>query len=220
VDGVDVGVGAELEADRQRVAAVIAADGFHVDRLVDADDLRLDRLRDGAFHRLGRGAGIGGGDGDLRRHDVGELRDRDARHRQQAGDGDHDRDHHREPRPVDEDGGDHRAVLPAPAGAPLPTVPLPAVAVCAAGDPLPAVPLSTALDVGPPPPVASAAVTPGWGEAGPGITSIPGRTRCTPSTTTIWPSCRPLVTTAVVGEDWPIVMRVCCALFYASTVKT
>ena len=47
VDGVDVGIGAELERAMQRVAAVVAADALHVDHLVDADDLRLDRLGDG-----------------------------------------------------------------------------------------------------------------------------------------------------------------------------
>ncbi len=41
------GIGAEREADGQRIAAVIAAVGLHVDHLVDADDLRLERLRDG-----------------------------------------------------------------------------------------------------------------------------------------------------------------------------
>ena len=46
VDGVDVGIGAELERHQQRIAAVIAADALHVDHLVDADDLRLDRLGD------------------------------------------------------------------------------------------------------------------------------------------------------------------------------
>ena len=37
VDGVDVGIGAELERHEQRVAAVVAADALHVDHLVDAD---------------------------------------------------------------------------------------------------------------------------------------------------------------------------------------
>ena len=45
IDGIDVGVGAQLERTKQRIAAVIAADALHVDHLVDADDLGLDRLR-------------------------------------------------------------------------------------------------------------------------------------------------------------------------------
>ena len=102
----------EREADGQRVAAVIAAVRLHVDHLVDADDLRLDRLRDGALHHLRRGTGVGGGDRHLRRHDVGKLRHRNAQHRQHAGDRDDDRDDDRQPRPADEDGGDHRR-LPA-----------------------------------------------------------------------------------------------------------
>ena len=113
VDRVDVGIAAEHEADGQAVAAVIAARRFHVDHLVDADDLRLDRLRDAGFDDGGRGAGIGRGHLHLRRHDVGQLRDRDAQHRQRAGDRDDDRDDDRQPRPIDEDRRDH-GLVPAP----------------------------------------------------------------------------------------------------------
>ena len=103
VDRVDVGIAAELEADGQVVAAVIAARRLHVDHLVDADDLRLDRLRDAGFDDSGGGSGIGGGDLHLRRHDVRELRDRNASHRQRAGDRDDDRDDDRQTRAIDED---------------------------------------------------------------------------------------------------------------------
>ena len=112
VDRVDVGVGAQLEADGQGVAAVVAAVGLHVDHLVDADDLRLQRLCDRRLHHGGRGAGIAGGDRHLRRHDVGELRDRDAQQRQDAGKRHQDRDDDRQPRAIDEDGGDHAAIVP------------------------------------------------------------------------------------------------------------
>ena len=81
--GVDVGIAAEHKADGEVVAAVIAARRTHVDHLVDADDLRLDRLGDAQFDDGGGGAGIGGRDYGLRRHDVRELRDRDAQQRQQ-----------------------------------------------------------------------------------------------------------------------------------------
>jgi hypothetical protein len=50
VDGVDIGIGAELKRYRQRVAAVVAAHASHVHHLVDADDLRLNRLSDGRVH--------------------------------------------------------------------------------------------------------------------------------------------------------------------------
>ena len=118
VDRVDVGIGAEREADGQVVAAVVAAGRLHVDHLVDADDLRLDRLGDGRLDHRGRRAGIDRGDLHLRRHDVGELRDRDAQHREQ--------------RPASvmtmamtmasrgrsmKSGGDHRLRAPAGAGA-------------------------------------------------------------------------------------------------------
>ena len=56
---------------------------------------------------LGARARIAPGDLDLRRHDVGVLRERDREDRDQAGERDHDRDDEREPRPLDEDVGDH-----------------------------------------------------------------------------------------------------------------
>ena len=108
VDGVDVGIGAELEGGGERVAAVVAAHALHVDHLVDADDLRLDRLGDGRIHDRRIGARIEGRDRDLRRNDVGILRERDRIERQQAGDRGDDGDDDRKPRPVDEDRGEHR----------------------------------------------------------------------------------------------------------------
>ena len=78
VDGVDVGVGADREGDGERVAAVVAAGRLHVEHVVDADrpaprsaarrSPRRPRRR-----RRDRCAVTC----DLRRHDVGELRDRD-----------------------------------------------------------------------------------------------------------------------------------------------
>jgi hypothetical protein len=76
VDGVDVGIGAELERRGERVAAVIAAHALHVDHLVDADDLGFDRLRNRSVDHRCRGAGEAGGDGDLGRNDIGILGDR------------------------------------------------------------------------------------------------------------------------------------------------
>ena len=87
-------------ADGEVVAAVVAAGRLHVDHLVDADDLRLERLGDRGLDHRGGGAGIDRGDLHLRRHDVGELRHRDAQHRQRAGERDQDRDDDGEPRPA------------------------------------------------------------------------------------------------------------------------
>ena len=112
VDRVDVGIGAQLEADGQRVVAVVAAAGLHVDHLVDADDLRLERLRDRRLHHGGGGAGVAGGDRHLRRHDVGKLRDRDAQQRQDTRKRHQDGDDDRQPRAIDEDGGYHAATVP------------------------------------------------------------------------------------------------------------
>ena len=108
VDRVDVGVGADLEADGQRVAAVVARGRLHVERLVDAHDLRLDRLRHGLLDHGGPGARVARGDLHLRRHDVGELRDRQRVHGDHAGQRDDDRDHQRQARAVDEGRGQHR----------------------------------------------------------------------------------------------------------------
>ena len=108
VDCVDVGIGADGEADRQGVAAVVARGRLHVERLVDAHDLGLDRLRHGLLDHRGASARIACGDLHLRRHDVGELRDRQRRQGDQPGQGDDDRDHERQAWAIDEGGGQHR----------------------------------------------------------------------------------------------------------------
>jgi hypothetical protein len=104
IDRVDVGIGAKLERGREGIAAVIAADAFHIHHLVDADGLRLDRLRHGRIDDGGGGTRIGGRDRDLRRHDVGILRDGDDEQRQQPADDGHDRNDDGQARPVDENG--------------------------------------------------------------------------------------------------------------------
>ncbi len=55
------------------------------------------------------------------------------------------------------------------------------------------------------------------GVMGPGLTSMPGRTRWIPSATTISPSFSPPAMTAVVGVDWPSWMRRCSTLLSAPT---
>src|SRR6185436_590972 len=78
-----------------------------VDHLVDADDFLLDYLAHRRLDDSSRGAGIGCLDLDLRWHDVWKLGQRNARHRQQAGDRHDDCDHDRQARAIDEKGGDH-----------------------------------------------------------------------------------------------------------------
>src|SRR5262249_30960618 len=112
VDGVDVRIGAEREGDGEEVAAVRAAGRLVVERVVDAVDLLLDRLRHRGLDHLGIGARIRGVEPDLRRHDVGELRDRYRSDGDDAGESDDDRDHEGKPRPVDEDAGEHSAQFP------------------------------------------------------------------------------------------------------------
>ena len=108
VDRVDVRIGAQFERDDQRVAAIVPAHALHVDHLVDADDLAFDRLRDRRLHDRGGSARVGRGHRDLRRDDVRILRDRDHQERDKARDRGDDGDDRREPRPVDEDAGEHR----------------------------------------------------------------------------------------------------------------
>ena len=114
LDGVEIGIGADREGDGERVAAVVAAGRLHVEHLVDADDLRLDRLRDRRLHHLGAGArrswpftSICGGtmSGNCA---IGICVSATS-----AGERDDDRDDDRQPRPGDEDVGDHRLMPPA-----------------------------------------------------------------------------------------------------------
>jgi hypothetical protein len=111
IDGVDVGIGAESEGDVERVAAVGAARRLIVNRVIDAVDLLLDRLRHRGLDHLGVGAGIVRGQRDLRRHDIGELRDRDRRNGNETRQRDDDGNDDGEARPVDEDVGKHWRVF-------------------------------------------------------------------------------------------------------------
>ena len=99
----DVEIGAEIEADLDREAAVGRRVRRHVEHVLDAVDLLLDRRHHGRGDDVGAGAGILAGDVDDRRRDLGILRDRQARERHAAEDHEHDRDHGGEDRPVDEE---------------------------------------------------------------------------------------------------------------------
>ena len=117
VDGVEVGVTADLESDVKSVTAVAAGGGLHIDHSVDAVDLGFDDLGDALFNGCGRGARIHCAHRDLRRHNVGKLRDGKRTERDHAGDRNDDRDDNRKARSVDEDGGNHCSVRPCqPAG--------------------------------------------------------------------------------------------------------
>src|SRR6185437_16887425 len=63
---------------------------------------------------FGVGAGIVGRQRHLRRHDVGKLGDGDGQDRQYPGERDDDRDDEGEPRPIDENVGDHLIAPGAP----------------------------------------------------------------------------------------------------------
>jgi hypothetical protein len=105
----EVQVGADVERDDQAVGAVGRAGRLHVDHVLDAVHLRLDRQRHRVHHGFRAGAGVAGGDGDRRRHDVGVLRDRQIEQRDQPEQHDDDGEHVRQHRPLDEKLGDHCA---------------------------------------------------------------------------------------------------------------
>src|SRR5215467_3454146 len=83
----EVEIGADLERDRQRIAAVSTRVGLHVDHVVGAVDLLLDRQRNGVDHGAGASAGITGGHLYGGRHYVGILRNRQPEQRVRS---DHD----------------------------------------------------------------------------------------------------------------------------------
>ena len=69
---IDVRVGVDVERDRELHRAVVGVGRLHVEHVVDAVHLLLERRRDRLLDGDRVGAGVGGGDEDLRRHDVGE----------------------------------------------------------------------------------------------------------------------------------------------------
>ena len=109
IDRVDVGIGAERECDVKGIAAVGAARGLIIERVIDAVDLLFDRLRHRCLDHLGIGAGIIRGERNLRRHDIGKLRDRNRRNGNEARQRDDDGNDDGEARPVDENIGKHYA---------------------------------------------------------------------------------------------------------------
>ena len=98
---VDVDAGLEHDVDRQ--AAVTGRLRLDVEHVVDAVDLELDRRGDGLGDHLGGGAGIGRGDVDGGRCDLGIFRHGKPALGDEAHDHDDDREDRREDRPVDEE---------------------------------------------------------------------------------------------------------------------
>ncbi len=104
-------IGADLEGDRERVAAVAGAGRLHVDHVLDAVDLLLDRQRHGVHQRARAGAGIARRHLHGRRHDVGILRDRQAIERDGADQNHQDGENVRQNRTLDEKFRDHRRII-------------------------------------------------------------------------------------------------------------
>jgi len=79
VDSSKINVARDVEGDVDLAAAIVAAGGGHVLHAFHTIDLLLERSGDGRFHGLGASAGVIGGNTDLRRREVRELRDGQSR---------------------------------------------------------------------------------------------------------------------------------------------
>ena len=110
IDRIEIGIRSDGEAHRQRVAAVATRHRLHIDHALDAVDLGFDDLGHRRLDHGRRRAGIGRRHAYLRRDDVGELRHRKRRYRDQAGDRDDRRDDEGKARTANEDRGNgHRS---------------------------------------------------------------------------------------------------------------
>ena len=105
----DVGVGALVEGERDRGAAIGAGTRREIDEPVDAGELLLDDLRDAGFQCLRRRARVVSPDVDRGRRDVGILLHRQQADAGQAAQHDEDGDHPCQHRPVDEYPRDHQS---------------------------------------------------------------------------------------------------------------
>ena len=99
----DVRVGAGVERQRYRRAAVGIAGRRHVEQVVEAGHLLFDDLRHRVFERLRRGARVGGVDDDLGRRDRRILRDWQRADGQRTGQHDDDGDHPRKDGAIDKE---------------------------------------------------------------------------------------------------------------------
>src|SRR5262249_47626942 len=100
-------IGADVEGDGERIAAVAGAGRLHINHVLDAIDLLFNRQGNGVHKRPRAGAGIPRGHLHRRWHYVGILRDRQTIKRDRA-DNDHQNgDDVGENRPLDEELGNH-----------------------------------------------------------------------------------------------------------------
>ena len=111
VDGSDIERVADIEGDGDGRRAVVRARRGHVGHALDAVDLLLERRRHGIGDDLRAGAGIVGADDDLRRRDLGELRDRQQEVADRAGEDEDRGDRRGKDRALDEK-GHHRTTAP------------------------------------------------------------------------------------------------------------
>ena len=102
-----VDVRADVERRSNRQVAGGGGAGVEVQKMLDAGESLLDRRSHCLGDRLGTRARIARIYDDCRRRDVGILRDRQGRARDQTGDHDDDRDDSREHRTVDEELREH-----------------------------------------------------------------------------------------------------------------
>ena len=103
VHGSEVGVAGEIEGRRDLAEAIVAAGGSDVLHALGAVDLLLERRGDRRFHRLRAGPGIDAGDADLRRREIGELRDGQCGNDDRARQNDEQGADRRENRAMDEE---------------------------------------------------------------------------------------------------------------------
>ena len=85
VDGGEVGVASDIEGGGDAADAVVGAGRGDVLHALGAVDLLLEGSGDSGFNGLGAGSGVGGGDGDLGRSEIGKLRDGERRNTDRAG---------------------------------------------------------------------------------------------------------------------------------------
>ena len=111
VDRGDIERIADVEGDGDRRRAVVRARRGHVGHALDAVDLLLERRRHRVGDDLRAGAGIIGADDDLRRRDLGKLRDRQQEVADRAGEHQNRGDRRGKDRTLDEK-GDHRTTAP------------------------------------------------------------------------------------------------------------
>ena len=89
-DGVQIGIGADVERDLQGHRPVVGRGGLHVEHVADTHHGLGHRRRHGIVHRLGIGAVVGRRDLHDRGRDVGILFDRQLRDRDQPHEHDDD----------------------------------------------------------------------------------------------------------------------------------